>query len=98
MSEVRGKVVTYFDQSQICGYTATLTVLFYRNFGDANLSYVSFFHSFSYIAAMVVVVGMSIAALYFVVAFRKMDNGLKGGKFSKLDEEPAEVEMTSVSA
>jgi len=84
--------------SDICGYTATLTVLFYRNFGDANLSYVSFFHSFSYIAAMCVMVGMTIAAVYFVIAFRKMDKGIKGGRFSKLEEEPIGFELGSVSA
>lgn len=58
--------------SDVCGYSITLTVLFYRNFGDANIPYVQFFHSLSYIVAFVCMVGMAVAALYFSVAMRNL--------------------------
>jgi len=74
--------------SDICGYTATLTVLFYRNFGNANIPYVKFFHSFSYITAFAVMGGMCIAALYFLIAFRKMK---KSDSFKAVEEEMAPI-------
>jgi hypothetical protein len=58
--------------SDVCGYSITLTVLFYRNFGDANIPYVEFFHSLSYIVALVCMGGMVVAACYFAVAMRNL--------------------------
>lgn len=60
--------------SDVCGYSVTLVVLFYRNFGDANLPYVDFFHSLSYITALACMGGMVVAALYFVIAMRDLHN------------------------
>jgi len=80
--------------SDICGYTATLTILFYRNFGSAELPYVQFFHSFSYITAFTVMSGMCVAALYFMIAFRKLQ---KPSKYINLEEEniPAKAETVA---
>jgi len=59
--------------SDVCGYSITLAVLFYRNFGaDANLRYVDFFHSLSYIAALTVMSGMVVAFIYFFFAMRNL--------------------------
>lgn len=58
--------------SDVCGYSITLTVLFYRNFGDANIPYVEFFHSLSYIVSVVCMGGMVVAACYFAVAMRNL--------------------------
>lgn len=56
----------------MCGYSATLAVLFYRNFGDASISYVSFFHILSFIASFSCMGGMIIAAIYFFFAMKNI--------------------------
>jgi len=88
--------------SDICGYTATLTVLFYRNFGNSNLPYVKFFHSFSYITSFVVMGGMCLAAVYFLFAFRKMKGGNNTdedkNKMKETDTEMMETEKPALRA
>lgn len=62
--------------SDVCGYSVTLAVLFYRNFGDANLPYVSFFHSLSYIASVFCMCGMLVAVIYFFFTMRNLSSPL----------------------
>lgn len=61
-----------FDWRKVCGYTVTLTILFYRSFGDANLRYVDFFHKLSFIASIACMVGMVVAGIYFAIAMRDL--------------------------
>jgi len=58
--------------SDVCGYCSTLAVLFYRNFGDAKISYVTFFHSLSYVVSLVTMGGMVVAGVYFFFAMRNL--------------------------
>jgi len=81
--------------SDVCGYTATLTILFYRNFGDAQLSYVKFFYSLSYITALVCMGGMALAAIYFAIRMRTLNTASSDvvktqEEGTVLDEFPAE--------
>jgi hypothetical protein len=58
--------------SDVCGYSVTLTILFYRNFGESTLKYTEFFYSLSFVVAFAVMGGMALAALYFAFAMRNL--------------------------
>jgi len=79
--------------SDIFGYAATLTVLFYRNFGDANLPYLVFFRTLSYVGALACMGGMCVAAVYFIIAMRKLPD--KGKEEEKLTSESENTPATS---
>ncbi len=52
------------------GYLGSVGVLFYRNFGQPNLSWLEFFISFSYILAAVGVITVAASAFYFNGKFK----------------------------
>jgi hypothetical protein len=58
--------------SDVVGYTGTLSILFYKTFGDPDLRYVDFFHKLSFIAACACMFGMVVAAIYFAIAMRNL--------------------------
>ncbi len=47
------------------GYAGQIAVLLYKNFGEADLSWVSFFTGFSYVTAIVCTASFAVSAWYF---------------------------------
>lgn len=77
--------------SDVCGYSATLVVLFYRNFGaSSTMSYVAFFHDLSFAAAIACMCGMVLAAIYFMIAMRNL-HGSPTSHVPLKEEEEGEV-------
>lgn len=79
--------------SDVCGYSATLGVLFYRNFGDANISYVSFFEALSFVASLVCMGGMVVAAFYFFIAMRNLRPSPSSEHLAADKGEPIKMDM-----
>jgi len=48
-----------------CGYLGTFAVYLYRNFGQADLDWVQFFTTFSYVTAAVCTFSFAVAGMYF---------------------------------
>lgn len=60
-----GTVAFLINLADSCGYVGSVAVTFYKNFGHANLSWLEFFISTSYVLSVVGTVLMIISLVYF---------------------------------